>query len=624
MSHLDECDLCQKAIQQLSELPMDHEVGDIFAPSRDSSDESRFETPSGSFQIVPQDKNSRIGSLRIVRKIGEGGMAQVFECVDERVGRHVAVKRIEASVINSRNLDRLRREARIHAQLKHPNIVQLLEFDISDGLPYLVMELVEGGTLRELFKTERIKPRLLAQILRDVALAVQAAHDLNILHRDLKPANILLERRPRSASSHSGSSLLRTSFVPKVTDFGLAKILELDSDLSASAMYLGTPSYMSPEQTYGESGNIGPTADVYALGVILYEGLAGHLPFVGEDLSELFSRIRERPPVPPSELRTGVPHDLEIICLKCLEKEPRARYASAGALADDLERFLVGKLIKARPVGPFGQLWRWSRQKPVRAASLFLLIAEAIAFGGGGIYFASREAEDKELAERSAVIIGRERDRLREDYRKLRGLYQFGIDLTFANAQELDEILKNNAPYKELRGFQQKLLDQRGEMAVRVISETQNQESPDDFLIEAYYLAGMKKEREQDFPKSFEYYRAAIDFARTQLAIGPIADISRYFAIRSLNQMAKHFLDRNDFASAEPLLCEAWETFCTHGQEYVLERAVKQNSIFTAFRLIDCLYRSGQIDEARQLEIDLDAILKTPVLEQQSEVDRLF
>jgi len=609
ISHLDTCRRCQLALTDLSELPMDHDIGDIFTARHKKKAPDNFETPSRSFDVVPLDKLSQLDHLIFEAKIGEGGMAEVYRCYDERLGRNVAVKVIDSGVMSSRNLERLEQEARIHARLKHPNVVSLLDFKIVNGMPYLIMELVEGGTLKELLRSHAINPRTLAAILRDVALAVHAAHELGILHRDLKPANILLERRPGSGSSVASDTHPGRNLIPKVSDFGLAKLTDSDTDLSKSAMYLGTPAYMSPEQTIGNSSRIGRRADIYSLGVILYEGLTGRLPFVGDELTELFGRIRHNAPVPPSEIQAGVPHDLETICLKCLEKDQRARYQTAEDLAEDLTRFLKGNSISARPIGPISQLFRWSRRKPVLAAALVLLIGEILAFG----FWNRRQAQTEFTARLVAEDVA---EGLRKNYAKLQSQYIHAINMTHENSEELGGIIGKGSREPDLRVFHSKLRRQRGELAERIIPDLAENQAFDAFLVQAYYLSGVNKKRHGDHMAAAAQFRSSVEKARSCAKANIIDDDVQYFAMRSFNFLAEYDIARGDFSTALELLKEAWDDFASHGDDYQLTRAVKTMSMQTAFRIAHCLECLRRPEEARPYEAAIDKILRVPVFDE--------
>jgi WD40 repeat protein len=256
---------------------------------------------------------------------------------------------------------RFAREARVLARLRHDHIVPVYEADLQHGQPYFVMELIRGGSLAERLRRSPPAAAEAARLVEAVARGVQAAHAAGVVHRDLKPANVLL--------TEDGT--------PKVADFGLAKLAEPDGDATRSGVALGTPAYMAPEQARGEQGRVGPATDVYALGAILYECLTGRPPFLASDRADILSQVLHHEPVAPTRLQPKVPRDLETICLKCLQKEPPRRYASAEALADDLRRFREGRTILARPVGSSEKLWRWSRRNPALAslgAAVFLML----------------------------------------------------------------------------------------------------------------------------------------------------------------------------------------------------------------------------------------------------------
>jgi tetratricopeptide (TPR) repeat protein len=247
---------------------------------------------------------------------------------------------------------RFRTEAEAIARLQHPNIVQVYEVGECDGRPFLALEYIDGGSLRRKVADTALPERLAARLVETLARAVHYTHQRGILHRDLKPNNILLT----------------ADGTPKITDFGLAKVLDADIGPTRSGTLLGTPSYMAPEQAAGDAKKVGATADVYSLGAVLYELLTGRAPFQGATALSTLEQVRTREPVPPRRLRRSVSLDLETICLRCLEKDPAQRYASAEALADDLDCFLAGKPIQARPVPVWQRLGRFARRRPAPVA----------------------------------------------------------------------------------------------------------------------------------------------------------------------------------------------------------------------------------------------------------------
>ncbi len=301
-----------------------------------------------------------LGDFQLVREIGGGGMGVVYEAIDTRLNRTVAIKRIKAGILaDGEELEMFRKEARAAAALQHPNIVQLHEVGEQDGQPYLVLEYVDGGSLDAKLAGTPINPMEAAQLLATLAQAMQYAHEHGIVHRDLKPANVLLTRNG----------------IPKITDFGLAKHLHADRGETQSGTIKGTASYMAFEQARGLTREISPVTDVYALGAILYETLTGRPPFRGATVFDTLMQVTSLEPVPPMRLQPMVPRDLETICLKCLQKDPHKRYSSAKDLADELGRFLRHEPIHARPVGIVGRVFRWCRRNPVVAALLSVAAA---------------------------------------------------------------------------------------------------------------------------------------------------------------------------------------------------------------------------------------------------------
>lgn len=304
----------------------------------------------------------KIPGYEVEAVLGLGGASIVYRALNLRLNRHVALKMLLAGpYATPEELERFQLEAQAVAGLHHPNIVQLYEAGDVDQRPYFTMELVEGGNLARKLAGAPQPVHEAASLLASAAEAVHFAHQRGIIHRDLKPANILLA----------------VDGTPKVSDFGLARRLE-SAGMTITGVALGTPSYMSPEQARGQQKSVGPAADVYALGAILYETLTGRPPFRGESSAATLQQVLADDPVPPAQLNPRVPRDLETICLKCLDKDPNGRYASAEALADDLRRFGRGEPITARPVGLIGRSLRFARRRPAVAALSGALLAATI------------------------------------------------------------------------------------------------------------------------------------------------------------------------------------------------------------------------------------------------------
>jgi hypothetical protein len=311
----------------------------------------------------PAAKWPTVAGYEIREELGRGGMGVVYKALHLRLNRVVALKMIQdGRCLHPENLVRFLSEAEAVAAVQHPHIAQIYEVGQLNNRPYFTMEFVGGGTLAQKIAQAPQPPRQAAHMVEMLARAVHAVHRCGIVHRDLKPANVLLA----------------ADGTPRITDFGLAKSMRVNSGLTRTGEILGTPSYMAPEQADGRIKELGPLTDVYALGAILYEMLMGRPPFVGVTVLDVLDQVKNKEPLPFNHLRIHVPRDLETICLKCLQKEPRQRYASAEDLADDLRRFLDGQPIIARPIGILASAWLWAhRPERVPGAGIF-----SVALGG--------------------------------------------------------------------------------------------------------------------------------------------------------------------------------------------------------------------------------------------------
>jgi serine/threonine-protein kinase len=315
--------------------------------------------------------------------LGRGGMGVVYKAWHQRLRRTVALKMLLAGPYSRpEELERFLREAETVAGLQHANIVHVHEAGEVDGVPYFTMEFVEGGSLAQKRAGTPQPARPAAALVASVAEAVHSAHQRGIVHRDLKPGNILLA----------------ADGTPKLSDFGLARRLEAATGLTQSGAAVGTPGYMAPEQAEGKARDVGPAADIYALGAIFYELLTGRPPFCGETATETLRQVVSQDPVPPSRLNAAVPRDAETICLKCLQKDRQRRYPSAAALADDLHRFGRNEPIVARPIGPLERARRWTQRHKAAAALVATAVALlALTIGGGAWLLQQRTERQAEL-----------------------------------------------------------------------------------------------------------------------------------------------------------------------------------------------------------------------------------
>ncbi|HZI49977.1 MAG TPA: serine/threonine-protein kinase, partial [Pyrinomonadaceae bacterium] len=331
-----------------------------------------FERVLGEAEVP--DKQWRMGNYEILEEIARGGMGVIYRAQQRHSRRVVAVKRVLSYHAGSHDaLTRFRREAEAAANLDHPNILPIYEVGESDdGLPFFSMKYVTGGSLQQIASNLRDDPRRSVELMIKIARAVEYAHGRGILHRDLKPANVLVDGRGE----------------PLVTDFGLAKSLDAVSDLTRTLTSFGTPGYIAPEQAQSAAADLSAATDVYSLGAILFYLLTGRPPFIGDNALIVIQQAANSSAPRLRSLEPSLDRDLETICARCLEHDPRARYQSAGDLADDLERWLEKRPIAARPLTLPIRIWRWSRRNPklVGATVAGLLIgAAAIWFAKGNL-----------------------------------------------------------------------------------------------------------------------------------------------------------------------------------------------------------------------------------------------
>ena len=378
--------------------------------------------------IEIHDADWHIGNYQMLEEIGRGGMGVIYRARQRHSRRIVALKRILSYHADAQEtLARFRREAEAAASLDHPNILPIYEVsEAEDGLPFFTMKYAAGGTLLDAKAALRNEPRRAVELMAKLARAVQHAHGQDILHRDLKPGNILLDARGE----------------PLVSDFGLAKWLDTSSDLTRTLAVYGTPGYIAPEQINGARCSLTPTVDVYSLGAILFDLLTRRPPFLGETALAVLQQASEKP---APRLRSLVPtldRDLETICAKCLEREPLARYQSAGELADDLERWLEGRPIISRPASPPARIWRWSKREPQLATALIAALGFAVA--AAFLFFSHSSATPPPPVDKSIAVLPFENLSGNENAYFTRGI-QYEILADLARIAELKVISRTSS-----------------------------------------------------------------------------------------------------------------------------------------------------------------------------------
>jgi serine/threonine protein kinase len=353
-SHLHHCEDCNHQLNTI-------ELKDSFITV------VREQSPENSGNSAP---SIHIDGYEILSELGRGGMGVVYKAIDQRLKRPVALKVIlngEHSSVPQR--ERLRLEAETIATLQHPGIVQIYEIGEHQGNLYLALELLDSQGLQTIMNDAPHEAKWAAALIKQLAETIHYSHQHGIIHRDLKPANILFSLSGNSSSLSVSQSKLFKKALPavKITDFGLAKCLTTDSKMTKTGVLLGTPQYMAPEQIPDSGEIVGFASDIYALGVLLYQLITGHLPFATNNLMQVLKMLRNDDPLAPRQLNASIPRDLETICLKCLMKKPADRYASAQDLAEDLTLFLQDEPIHAKPLNLFQRVLKWARRKPLLA-----------------------------------------------------------------------------------------------------------------------------------------------------------------------------------------------------------------------------------------------------------------
>jgi WD40 repeat protein/serine/threonine protein kinase len=475
-AHVATCPTCQESLERLTEAPV------VLQGPLSSVRRLAPRPPDPSDAFLAQLKESpapllrsrltepievpEIAGYEILGELGRGGMGVVYKARQLGLNRTVALKMVLSGAhASAKDVARFRQEAGAVARLHHPNIVQIFDFGEVHGRPYFALELVEGDSLVQRLQGQPQPPDAAAGLIEVLARAAHYAHERGVIHRDLKPANVLLAATAGSPQS-SGDKIdsrpvavpgaLKDYGVPKITDFGLAKQLGEQANATVSGEVVGTPAYMAPEQAAGQAHAAGPATDIYALGAILYEMLTGKPPFKGATRLDTALQVMHEEPVRPTRLQPHCPRDLETICLKCLEKAPRNRYASALELADDLRRFRRGLPVLARPVGAQERVWKWARRKPL-IAGLAGGIVLVTLLGFGGVSWQWHEAavaRDQALKQKEDADRARNRARIAlYDTRIAQSQLHWRLN-DFASAVRSLENLRPNAGQPDQRGWE--------------------------------------------------------------------------------------------------------------------------------------------------------------------------
>jgi serine/threonine protein kinase len=519
-----------------------------------------------------------IEGYEVIAMVGRGGMGKVYRARHITLGRTVAIKLL-AQEPDEKLLARFREEARAVARLQHPHIAQLFETGIAQGRPFYAQEFLEGGSLAQKFAGQPQEPRGIAATVEIIARAIQHSHANGILHRDLKPANILLA----------------ADGTPKVTDFGLAKALVTPSagdtpvdsgaGLTRTGEILGTPAYMPPEQASGVVSSFGPGSDVYGLGAILYEGLTGRPPFQSPEPLQTLVMVLSMEPVSPRALQPRVPKDLETICLKCLEKNPSRRYASARELADDLRRFLNGEPIVARPVGFIERTLKLARRKKtatalilVSAAALLLLMVAGsiLSIGYFELERVNRDLGDRnqELAkvnsdltdardqtQQSNQKLARTNDELRDANRNVllaKNETQRTLELTLAS---LDQYFFGFSDrLREVPGgevLRRDILDEARNMLDRLGKLRPNDPTIRDYRATGYYKLSVAEDNLGRIAQARDALQSAQDVnAGLATEFPAVHNHRRRYALATL-MLANKLIQLGDSSAAGPLYAEA-------------------------------------------------------------------
>lgn len=530
----------------------------------------------------------------VIRHLGRGGTGDVFECFDRRLRRSVAVKVLRSEHLTSQQVRRIEHEARLQARINHPNFVQVFEVSDATGVPCITMELVEGGSLRDRIAEHPLSPRIAARVIAVVARAVDYAHQQGLIHRDLKPSNILLTSGPlvdQPSGSSISPSMTQPEAVPKIADFGLAKIIGETSEFSQPDVMVGTPAYLAPELVAGRSSAQSTASDIYSLGVILYESLTGTQPFQGDTIVRTLAMVETANPVSPRLLQPGINRDLETICLKCLSKDPRSRYATALALSEDLYGFLEGRPIRARPISTAKRFLQWSSRNRSLTAAIAASVMMATFMVVSSLLFAWEQRRLKQIAEDN-LLRAQHSEKLALDSEKraldseakatslrsrsiplftmnINGSYLLAKSLLSTNVQEL-----NSDKYEEMK---QLAIGNLKTLHQQIFSDPELVEAAPVMAMEVLIFAAYLEEVAGNTEHSFQLFKQILEISTRHPSHDPH---QLELQIQTGNHVAFHYQRIQDYDRAVESLADCWRmcrnippsVYCGHPE---LEQAMQ-------------------------------------------------
>ncbi len=473
-------------------------------------------TPDGMGGI---STGASFGDYQVIETIAKGGMGIVFKARQRKLNRIVAIKMILAGQFADKtDVDRFYSEAEAAAALTHPNIVAIHEIGEVQGQHFFSMDYIEGHSLTEMVRENPLTPRRAAEFTRTIAETMQFAHDRGIVHRDLKPSNVLVDRQQR----------------PLITDFGLAKQVSNQSQITVSGAIVGTPSYMPPEQAEGKGDLIGPRSDIYSLGAILYELVTGRPPFKAASPFETIRQVIQDEPLSPRLVNPGVPKDLETICLKCLQKEPGKRYDTSQDLADELGRFLRGEPINARPISRIARLWRLCKRNPATSAAIALAV----------LLLVTTAVVSTTLSITTSRALAQSEQSLREAIAAVNDLFTRVSEDTLLNQPGMQPLRKDLLQLAMT--YYQRFLEQR-----------KNDPRVQDELGSAYFRVGLITEVLESPDKALPIYETAREMQTSLLAKKP-SDPSRLEALgNTLNALGTVRVKQKNYEAAREQYREA-------------------------------------------------------------------